>query len=195
MSISHLLEDFGSYAQGDSIALTDVFLEEQRLEAFEKGYQAGWDDAVKAQTEDSRHISADMAQNLLDLSFTYQEARSAILDSLAPVLRQMVEVVLPRMARDFLPDRIAEEVTALASELGDHPVQITACSADTPALEALFCRDLPMTVQIETDDTMTDGQLRLQLGQTEREIDLNAVLSGVERAISDFIDSNQKETA
>ena len=39
MSVSHLLEDFGALTRGDMVEMTDVLLEEQRLEAFEKGYQ------------------------------------------------------------------------------------------------------------------------------------------------------------
>ena len=54
MSIAHLLEDFGETHAHAPIAMDDVSLEDERLEAFEAGYQAGWDDAVKAQTEDAR---------------------------------------------------------------------------------------------------------------------------------------------
>lgn len=195
MSIAHLLEDFSSYSDGEPITLTDVLLEEQRLEAFETGYQAGWEDAVKAQSDDSRHISADLAQNIQDLSFTYQEARSAVIESLAPLLTQMVETVLPKLAHQHLPDRVAEVVTALVAEQGKHQAVVQACAKDIPALEDLLSHDPEMDVTLDQDETLTEGQVRIKLGQTERELDLSAVLEGLEHAVSNFFNDEIKETA
>lgn len=195
MSIAHLLEDFSSYSDGEPITLTDVLLEEQRLEAFETGYQAGWEDAVKAQSDDSRHISADLAQNIQDLSFTYQEARSAVIESLAPLLTQMVETVLPKLAQQHLPDRVAEVVTALVAEQGKHEAVVQACAKDIPALEDLLSHDPEMDVTLDQDETLTEGQVRIKLGQTERELDLSAVLEGLEHAVSNFFNDEIKETA
>lgn len=195
MSIAHLLEDFSSYSDGEPITLTDVLLEEQRLEAFETGYQAGWEDAVKAQSDDSRHISADLAQNIQDLSFTYQEARSAVIESLAPLLTQMVETVLPKLAHQHLPDRVAEVVTALVAEQGKHEAVVQACAKDIPALEDLLSHDPEMDVTLDQDETLTEGQVRIKLGQTERELDLSAVLEGLEHAVSNFFNDEIKETA
>ena len=195
MSISHLLEDFSSYSDGTPIALTDVLLEEQRLEAFETGYQAGWDDAVKAQSDDSRHISADLAQNIQDLSFTYQEARSAVIESLAPLLTQMVETVLPKLAHQHLPDRVAEVVKAMVTEQGKHHAVVQACAKDIPALEDLLTHEPDMDVTLDEDDTLAEGQVRIKLGQTERELNLHAVIEGLEHAVSNFFNDEIKETA
>jgi len=195
MSISHLLEDFSSYSDGTPIALTDVLLEEQRLEAFETGYQAGWDDAVKAQSDDSRHISADLAQNIQDLSFTYQEARSAVIESLAPLLTQMVETVLPKLAHQHLPDRVAEVVKAMVIEQGKHNAVVHACAKDIPPLEDLLTHEPDMDVTLDEDDTLAEGQVRIKLGQTERELNLHAVIEGLEHAVSNFFNDEIKETA
>ena len=195
MSISHLLEDFAAYTEGNRIDLTDVLLEEQRLESFENGYQAGWEDAVKAQSEDSRKVSADLAQSLTDLSFSYHEARSALTESLAPLLRQMVQSVLPRLARQSLPERVAEEVEAVMAGQGDHSVVIRAAPSEATAIEEALPSEGAMRVTVEPDEAMTEGQVHMKLGATEREIDLPAVLEGLERSVSDFFDDNHKETA
>ena len=50
MSIAHLLDDVDAARDGHTVTLTDAALAEERLAAFESGYRAGWDDAVKAQT-------------------------------------------------------------------------------------------------------------------------------------------------
>jgi flagellar assembly protein FliH len=195
MSILHLLEDFSGYSDGKPITLTDVLLEEQRLESFEAGYQAGWEDAVKAQADECRQISADLAQNLQDLSFTYQEARAAVIESLAPLLTQMVETVLPKLAHQHLPERVAEVIKSLSEEQGRQTAVIHACIKDIPALEAVLAHEPEMNVTLTEDEAMAEGQLRIQLGQTEREFDLRAVLDGLERAVSNFFHDEIKESA
>lgn len=195
MSIAHLLEDFSAYSDGEPITLTDVRLEEHRLESFEAGYQAGWEDAVKAQSDEARHISADLAQSLQDLSFTYQEARSAVIESLAPLLTQMVETVLPKLAHRHLPGRVADVVKELIAEQGKQRVIIQACPNDIPALETLLSHDPEIDITLDEDGTLTEGQLRIKLGHTEHELDLQAVLGGLERAVSNFFDDEIKETA
>lgn len=195
MSISHLLEDFGTTMQGSMVSLTDVSLEEQRLEAFENGYQAGWEDADKAQNENALKVSADLAQNLQELSFTYQEARGAVIESLGPLLRQMVDTVLPQLAHQSLPDRVLQEVESMVDAMGEHVIQIRAAPGDIAAIEALIKDQPGERLQVIPEDSLADGQVGIRLGDTEREIDLQDVLSGIERAISGFFNENQKETA
>ena len=195
MSISHLLEDFGTTMDGTMVSLTDVSLEEQRLEAFEKGYQAGWEDAVKAQRETALRVSEDLAQNLQALSFTYQEARGAVIESLGPLLRQMVETVLPQLAHQSLPDRVAQEVESIIDRMGEHAIEIRAAPADIDAIEALL-NDQPIgNVHVLPEASLAEGQVGIRLGDSEREIDLQDVLNGIERAVTGFFDANHKETA
>ncbi len=195
MSISHLLEDFRAYAQGTPLSLTDVSLEEQRLEAFEKGYQAGWDDCAKAADEDSRRVSTDFAQNLLDLSFTYHEAYAAAMDGLRPLLDQMVGVLLPTLAREALGRQIVEEITALAGRHGSRPVEIVTAPANAPALESLLGAELSMPVTVEQDPDLGEGQAYLRFAEQEREVDLRAVLDGIGAKVAGFFEETQKDIA
>ncbi len=77
-------------------------IEESKLASYEQGYKAGWDDAAAALAEDQTRIRADLARNLQQLSFTYQEARSHILKAVEPLLEEMVGRLLPDMARETL---------------------------------------------------------------------------------------------
>ncbi len=195
MSISHLLEDFRSYARGNPVSITDISLEEQRLEAFEKGYQAGWDDSVKAAADDSRRVSADFAQNLRDLSFTYQEAYSAALNGLKPLLDQMIGTLLPRLARQSLGQQIIEEIEALARQQGPQPVELVTAPENTLTLETILSEKLSMPVTITEEATLGEGQAYLRFGSQEREIDLSGVLEGIEGKVAAFYEENQRETA
>lgn len=186
MSIAHLLEEFGDPSDGTPLAMTDVSLEEERLAAFEKGYQAGWDDAVKAQSEDARRIGADLAQNLQDLRFTYEEAYGAVLAALRPLLTEMAGAVLPQLARASLAPRIAEMLHDHARAVGRQPIEIAAAPEDLPRLEHLTGDGIEIT--LVADDTLAAGQVYLRFGESEAEIDLPGVLAGITAAVSGFFD-------
>jgi len=186
MTISHLLEDFSTLADGDPVAITDVALEEEKLAAFEKGYQAGWDDSTKASLEEASHVSADFAQNLQDLSFTLHEAQAAALKSLKPFLDQLVETVLPRLAQDSLGARVREILHGFLDEQSPAPVSLLAAPETVPVLEKLLEGPDHPPATISADPAMSEGQVRLRFGDAEREIDTKAVLAGISDAIEAY---------
>jgi len=186
MSISHLLEDFSALAEGDPVALTDVALEEEKLAAFERGYQAGWDDSTKAATDDASHISADFAQNLQDLSFTFHEAQVAALKALKPLLDQMVEAVLPRLAQDSLGERVREILHDFLNAQESGKVTLLTAPANAPTLESLLNGEDHLSVSVISEPGMAEGQVRLRLEDQEQEIDTKAVLSAISDAIEAY---------
>ena len=191
MSVSHLLEDFGVYARASTVELSDVLLEEERLEAFEKGYQAGWEDSAKAQQSTSQHVSAEFAQNLKDLSFTYQEAFSGLMKGLRPLIEQIVEMLLPRLGRETLAPRVAELIEETLKAHGRQPVHLVTSPSNLTLLEQLadIHADLPLTVSGES--ALTEGQVQIRFGDlAEREIDLTGVLRSIRHALSDYFDSD-----
>lgn len=195
MSISHLLEDFSAYARGRPVSLTDVSLEEFKLEAFEKGYQAGWDDSAKAQSDAAGHISADLAQNLQELSFTYQEAYAAVLNALRPLIEQTVQQVLPKLAHQGLGAQVSELLSEMARDHGRQPVEMVTAPQNAAALEAVIDQHEALPIELRAEPSMSDGQVYLRFGEAEREIDLTAVLDAIESVVSGFFDEQEKETA
>jgi flagellar biosynthesis/type III secretory pathway protein FliH len=83
-------------------------VEEAKVASFEQGYSAGWDDAVAAQQGDQTRIRADLARNLQSLSFTFQDARSHVLQAIRPLILQMVNRLLPEVAREALAPTVLE---------------------------------------------------------------------------------------
>lgn len=195
MSVSHLLEDFGAYARGTPVALTDVSLEEQRLEAFEKGYQAGWDDSARAANEEHRTVSADFAQALRDLSFTYHEAQRAILNGLKPLMDQIMSTVLPSLVHQTLCAQISELLHELAQEHSNQPIEIVTAPSNIPALEAMLQEQDTPPVSLVEEDSLAEGQAYLRFGSQEREIDFNAVHTAIEQAVTGFFDQTEREIA
>ena len=193
MSVAHLLEEFGQATSGGTVEMTDVSLEEARLAAFDKGYQAGWDDAVKAQADDARRITADLAQNLQDLRFTYEEAYGAVMQALRPVLTEMATAVLPRLAQESLAPRLAEMLHDLARSEGRQAIEIAAAPADMARLARLLEGRPDLEATLAEDDTLGAGQLYLRFGEAEHEIDLPAVIAGIDAAVTGFFEETQTD--
>lgn len=199
MALSHLLEDFGDNPPGTEVLMTDVMIEGQKLEAFEKGYQAGWDDSAKAQQENASQISEDFAGNIRDLSFTYQEAYAGFVTAMEPLISQIVSAVLPKLAMDTLGLRVADLLQQEIETHGRQPVQILTAPGSAGALRAILPDDEILTIEIEEDETLAEGQVHLRLGTAaEREIDLQDVLAGIGAAVEGFFQEASealKETA
>lgn len=194
-SIAHLLEDFGGESDGLPVTLTEMSLEEERLASFEKGYQAGWDDSLKAQRDDARQVAADLAQNLRDLSFTYEEAYAAVLKAIAPVIEQALRTVLPRVSQDMLLPRVSEVLVDLAAHHGRQPVSIKAAPSDLAALEHLREAMPDLEVAIDADAVLSTGQVQIGFGEVERDIDMAEVLQTIDAALAAFFSEQRRETA
>ncbi|MCR9127389.1 MAG: ABC transporter ATP-binding protein [Rhodobacteraceae bacterium] len=195
MTIAHLLEDFGPggrlFATGQDEE--NMELEEQKLTAFENGYSAGWEDAVKAQDDDHMRLSTQLSRNLQDLSFTYQEAYTQMLGSVAPVLQAITHQMLPRAVHRSLGAVVVEELQTITAHQGAMPVEIVTAPDSLPAVEALLPADLAMPVRIIGDATLMEGQAFLRVGREEREVNLDSLLINITDAIDAFAYQVQKE--
>ena len=189
MSIAHLLDDFGSLTDGHTVSISDLSLEDERLDSYEAGYKAGWEDAVKAQEGDSRRVASDLANNLEDLTFTITEATQSVLRDLRPLLEDMVNTVLPRLAQDTLGARVVELLEVVASTGAEKTVEITTSPSNLTALELLTEGIETPRVTVLSEDTFADGQVHIQMGAEEREIDLDALMAELQTAVAGFFDA------
>ncbi|SNS92509.1 ABC transporter ATP-binding protein [Antarctobacter heliothermus] len=199
--LAALLEDFGSVIPG-YIALqtapaepgiTEAELEGQKLEAFEKGYRAGWDDAVKAQSDDRSRISSAFGQHLQDLSFSYHEAYSQVMNAVTPLLDEMIASLLPQIARETLGQHIVEQLQVMSREIGAMEVVIAVNPKRVDAIMPLLDRDVGFPIQITPDDTLAEEQADIRFGQTERQIDLSDLIASVAEAVEGFAHDNRRK--
>jgi flagellar assembly protein FliH len=188
MTISHLLESFDGLqnAHSPQLSLSEDSLEDQKLASFENGYKAGWDDAVKAQADESSRISSDFAQNLGELSFTYHEAYSHMIKELKPLLSQVVSSILPEIARKSLGAQISEQLVDMAAGLAGQDIEVVVSPHNAEALRSMLENDLSFPVKIVEEESLGEGQAYLRFGQSERQIDNQEVLSGIATAVDAF---------
>jgi flagellar assembly protein FliH len=160
--------------------------EEKRLAAYETGYKAGWDDAVEAEANTQRRIRADLARNLQEMSFTYHEARTAVLKQIEPLMQGIVSRVLPELARDTLGHTIAARLQPLARGAAEPPVRMLCSPTERETLlEALGDQDF-LPLEVEADPLLAEGQVHLKFGDTEEMIDLDSAIRSISGAVAAF---------
>lgn len=187
MPITHLLQDFGKYhGSGPDPVLTDATLEEHQLEAFEQGYQAGWEDSAKAHAEDHTRVSNELTEALQQMSFTFVEAQTQVLQSLRPLFQQIAETVLPQLGDVSLPLLVSEQLSTLAAEHLGETLVVAVSEADRPSIEAVAKDFGGGTIQIKTKPALVRGQVEISNKTQERSIDLHQVIAELTDAIEAF---------
>ncbi len=167
-------------------------MEKWRLEGYEAGYQAGWDDATRAQADDQSRIGAEFARNLQDLGFTFQEARTHVMHALEPLLAGMVDRVLPRLVSDTIGQTIVEELLHLASAAVDTPIEVVVSPASRPVIETFLTQAASVPFALIEEATLAEGQVFLRSGKLERQIDFSTAVDRIGAAISGLYELNEK---
>ncbi|MEC3861564.1 ABC transporter ATP-binding protein [Mesobacterium sp. TK19101] len=192
-ALADLLPNFGSSTLERQDPRMDVeALEVLKLASFEEGYKAGWDDAVKAQRGDFHRVSSDLAQNLQDLSFTYHEAVNHVVNATAPMLRQMVETLLPALGRDVLALHLADRLRTVLDGLDKPDVIIAVSPADHDTVAPMLDQVTSLPVRLQSDPMLGAGQADIRFGDTESRIDLGEVLEGISALVESFLYENEK---
>ncbi len=182
------LEVFETYVPPDEAVWhgdTDE-LEDIRKGAYETGYAAGWQDAQdeRQSAEALRRTSAEEA--LRALHFTHHEAREHLLGALQPLLRTMVEIVLPDLARATLGATVAEQIAALSGGSLSAPVELLCNEAAARSIRPLLETITDFDLRLIEEPSLTDGQVILRLDPARAEIDLNAAVATARATVAAF---------
>lgn len=177
----------------DVVIISKTELEDTRLVAFDKGYAAGWDDAVGAQSDDAARLKAEVARSLLAMAFGFQEARAHLLKSLAPLISAMVGKLLPEVARVSLAPMVLDQLMPLAEAVADQPVIILLHPRARAHLESLLLQAPGLPVTLTEDRNLGEGQVYLKSPTTEMLIDLDRATADITAAIRGFFELTQKD--
>ena len=188
MSIAHLLEDFTVQSGAGVLHVLDEgALEEQRLAAFERGYGAGWDDAIQARDQGRDQLSAELSSTLSDLSFTYHEALTRMTLSLEPMFQSLVQTVLPEMLEQGFGPELVAQLCEMAKEQVDQPMLLRVPPGTEGQVASVMPQDLRPLPKIVEDPSLEAGQARLQVGTACREVDNSALLSAISGAFDAYV--------
>lgn len=164
--------------------ITPEDLDAQVSASYEQGYSAGFEDAVRQEDEARQHISAELARNLQDLSFTFHEARSHVLRGLEPLLTQLTQAFLPEFAAAALGPLVQSEIVKLAEHATDREFELLIPPGQKSVIEHVL-EDAPsLPISIIEEPSLGPGQALLRAGKLERSIDLQNVIDKMKHAIS-----------
>ena len=184
-SLALYLEDFGTPISGHTAAvISDEMLETERLESFDKGYRAGWDDAIKAKSDEGAQFADGVAQSLQDLSFTYHEVHAQILSNLGPLFEEILQKLLPLLARETLGAHVADQLASMARDMGTVQIEIAVAPGTAEQVSQLVNgagARLPIAVVEDAD--VPEGRADMRLGAKEVSIDLSDVIVQISEAV------------
>lgn len=187
------LEVFDTASAGDGTLqplVEATAVEEAKVSGFEQGYTAGWDDAVAAQQGDQTRIRADLARNLQSLAFTFQDARSHVLQSIQPLMLEMINRLLPEIARAALAPTVLEALTPLAADLADAPLTLVLNPSVRTQVEDLVAGATGLPLAIEEEPSLPEGQIYIRFGTAETKVDLSQVTADIAAAVRAFFTLN-----
>ncbi len=111
-------------------------LEEIKLDAYERGYVAGWEDSERQAEREALETRARVERQLEALSFTYHDARGHVLRAMEPVLHAMLETVVPEAARAAVIPGVIAQLLPLAQSLSEAPVTLRIAQGARPGFDA-----------------------------------------------------------
>ncbi len=178
--------DLEPFEGDDAAADPATPLNAAELAAFERGHRAGWDDAMATQSSEMAHLRSGFGQALADMSFSYTQARAEVLRQIAPVLRTMVEKVLPRLAQTTFVDRLAEELGDFAARCVPATIELAVSEANLAAVRVLADTPGPGGTRIVASPDIGPLQARIRCADGERSIDLDDLLAAMSDAVMAF---------
>ncbi|WP_299047520.1 hypothetical protein [uncultured Tateyamaria sp.] len=195
MSAAHLFQDFGE-PKPKQAALQHLGAEEiedQKLEAFEKGYQAGWDDAVAAQTETRSFVSSGLAASLQNASFEYHELRATLNASVEAILRNVTDIILPQIAKASLGAHVRDTVQSMVRDSLDSAIEIVVAPESESSVRAALNDDPPKPFILVTDELLAPTQVTLRVERTEAELHLDRTVADISAAVASFFENHTDE--
>jgi flagellar assembly protein FliH len=195
-SISHRYADFSPFDTdgeiADPVPLDRV--EDQKLQSFEEGYQAGWTDAETNQQAENKNIADEILHTLRDLSFTYEEALARLNRGLKPMFEHIMTTLLPQTASAALRAHVIEQLSELAATQTQCQISLVVAQTDYPMLEELLEGvELKLPVSLQSDETFAPHQIFVGLDTLEREINLGAICQEITTAMNAFNFHSQTE--
>lgn len=172
-------------------------LEDLRLNAYENGYTAGWDDAMRQADDETRARQEALARTAEGLNFTYHEAQAHVLGALQPLLQAIAAQILPELARGALVQAVSEELMSVANELAATPVELRVPAGMQAAFEAGFEGLMLPPLDIVECDDLPGGVAEFAGGARQTRVDLAGVAEHLASTIARFytFDMPQEEAS
>lgn len=166
--------------------LSPEALDEIKLNAYERGYMAGWDDSGQQAEREAVERRAAVERQIEALNFTYHEAQGHVLRALEPVLHAMLDCVVPEAARAAVIPEVINQLLPLARAASDVPITLRISPGCRPAFDAAFGGLLLPPLDICESADLQPGQAEIVFDAQETRIDLTQAVEGLRDAVGRF---------
>ena len=184
------LEDFSDASDAEEKATLPIQeVKKQSDASFDLGYKAGWEDSAKSLAQDAQNVSEDLAKNLRSAVLNTEDLRAQMLQSLNPILFDLVATILPELAQKSLAPKLVETILPMIEGSAAKTAQIVANPADSEKIQSLVDRFVDVPVSIVSEASIGPGQLFLKVGKEEKSIDTKEVLRSLVDAVDAFFDA------
>ncbi|WP_128254860.1 hypothetical protein [Falsirhodobacter deserti] len=181
------LEPFGDASE---VVVTDAAaLEDVRREARAAGRAEAEAEMAASAEQAEREIAETLSRSLQDMAFAWHGAREQMMQALDPLLRQILNTVLPPMAAAALAPAVADAVLPLAQSATGQPLRLLLHPEDHAAiLPRLPDAGFPLVVQ--TDAAVARGSALIADGLSETLVDPAGAANAILAALDDFFTLN-----
>jgi flagellar biosynthesis/type III secretory pathway protein FliH len=187
MMTAHLYTDFGDREDVEYSKKRDG-IEDEKLESFELGYQAGWEDAIRAHSKTTEKVFENLCRSVEDISLHYNEENSKALLRLKPMLTDVVTKLLPVVADRSLTAHITKVIFGLIEHSTASTIEVAVCSNKRDHIEQLLKEKLTVPIKVIGEDSLTALQAYIRVSETHQEVDLASVVTEIMEATEAFFD-------
>lgn len=188
-------EDVPGAARTEVETQNTLASEAGRISGFEKGYQAGWDDALQTMEASAERLDAELGRNLEELSFSYFEAQRHVSLSLQALVETLVGKVLPELLQDSIGHLVTDVIDPLISDTANLTADLICSPSDLDVVASTIERHAAFPLTIKSETSFAKHQVRLQLGHEVHEIDGEQLLTDIRAAVDAHFSQLQDATA
>ena len=148
-------------------------------ESWQSGFEAGYEKALQDTREEQAQLSAQVVQQLNDLSFGYHEARAHLEGTLRPLFDELVDTFVPHLAREAVVPLAAEELRNMANRLMEAPIQLRVAPGMEPVFRSILSEVDDVPLRLFADSNLHDQQVILTGATEEAAIDLRSLVEEI----------------
>jgi flagellar assembly protein FliH len=156
-----------------------------RDSAYSEGVKAGAEATSRAFEDEKIRTLAPILEALNDMGFTQVEACQAMLESMRPMVEQLVETVLPDSARQGLASEVAALLGKAYEKAPTARIVITVNPDAVSSIQSLLAPS-KADFTIEPDPALGELQARVNWQGGYDQINLDEALKDVRAAIDTF---------
>lgn len=168
-------------------------MEEKQLDVFEAGYAAGWEDATAAQSEQASAATQEFVKSLEDLSFTYNEAKSYVLQCYSPVIEAVFDQLIPQLADLPGETLVVGQIKKLVAAHAPAEVSVRCSPARLKLLQSGLPPASSIPVTLSADPSVDRDEVRMEFSDAIASFDEKILNNGIKDVIAQLSFELSKE--